>query len=89
TYISASSATNSCLVWGRGSAPSKPSAARPRPTTGTTSQIAEKLDLALILGGAAVHRCDKRLVFSDGFLAAGGRLRRAPRVFQQSVQPPR
>jgi hypothetical protein len=30
-------------------------------------QIAEKLDLALILGGAAVYRCDNWLTFIDGF----------------------
>jgi hypothetical protein len=30
--------------------------------------IAQKLDVALdFLGGAAVHRCDNRLVFRDGF----------------------
>jgi hypothetical protein len=29
-------------------------------------QIAEKI-LSLVLGGAAVHRCDNRIVFSGGF----------------------
>jgi hypothetical protein len=30
-------------------------------------QLAEKLGLRLLLGGAAVYRCDNRLVFSVGF----------------------
>jgi len=30
-------------------------------------RLLKKLDLALILGGAAVHRCDNWLVFIDGF----------------------
>jgi hypothetical protein len=30
-------------------------------------QFAENPILFLILGGAAVHRCDKCLVFGDGF----------------------
>jgi hypothetical protein len=30
-------------------------------------QSAEKLDLALILGGTAVYRCDNRLILIDGF----------------------
>jgi hypothetical protein len=29
--------------------------------------VAENSILSLILGGAAVHRCDHRLVFSSGF----------------------
>jgi hypothetical protein len=31
------------------------------------SQVAEKLVVALDLGGAAVYRCDNRLIFIDGF----------------------
>ena len=30
-------------------------------------QLAKKLDVHLILGGAAVYRCDNRLIFIDGF----------------------
>src|SRR5271170_4493572 len=30
-------------------------------------QLAEKVGFALVLGGAAVYRCDNRLVFSVGF----------------------
>jgi hypothetical protein len=34
-------------------------------------QFAEKLDLFLLSGGAAVHRCDNWPLFSDGFTACG------------------
>jgi hypothetical protein len=34
-------------------------------------QLAEKLGLRLLLGGAAVYRCDNRLVFSVGFSRCG------------------
>jgi hypothetical protein len=34
---------------------------------GTTSMAAEKLRLAMILGGAAVHGCDNQPVFNEGF----------------------
>jgi hypothetical protein len=47
-------------------------------------QAAEKSLLHLILGGAAVHRCDNRLLFSTGFSRLGQNADRE-RVFQQSV----
>jgi cytidylate kinase len=34
---------------------------------GTTSQLAEKLELRLILGGAAVYRCGELHCFEWGF----------------------
>jgi hypothetical protein len=43
----------------------------PRPQT---SRVLKNSILSLILGGAAVHRCDKRPVFGAGFIAAEGPL---------------
>ena len=46
------------LVWGRAPRPSKPSAARQR-----LHRPRKKSVLHLILGGAAVHRCDKQILY--------------------------
>jgi hypothetical protein len=35
--------------------------------SGTAEEVAEKLDLVLILGGAAVYRRDNRFAFNLGF----------------------
>jgi hypothetical protein len=38
---------------------------------GTSSELAEKLDLDVDLGGAAVHRCDKSSVSQGSFSRRG------------------
>jgi len=50
------------------------------------SSLREKSAVHLILGGAAVHHCDKRLAFSGGFSHCG-QAARSKTLFPQAVEP--
>src|ERR1019366_8587316 len=57
-FYSAEASCGDGVVWGRAPRPSKPSAARQR-----LHRPRKNAALHLILGGAAVHRCDKQILY--------------------------